>query len=52
MTYEGRPEEKGNRFLKILVVVVIAWVAYWAANGGIDQIPLPTAEDVTEAVSE
>jgi len=52
VTYEGSPGETGNRFLKMLVVLVIAWVAYWAATGGIDQIPVPTVETATETASE
>jgi hypothetical protein len=36
----------------MLVVLVIAWVAFWAATGGIDQIPVPIAETPIESVLE
>ena len=33
--------------MRILVIVMIAWVAYWAATGGLDRIVVPEEESVT-----
>lgn len=38
MTYQGQPSTSTNTVLKVLVVIAIIWVAYWAATGGIDRI--------------
>lgn len=27
--------------MRILIVLFIAWVAYWAINGGLNEIPVP-----------
>lgn len=29
----------GARILRVLIVITIALVAYWASTGGLDQIP-------------
>lgn len=41
MTYRGQPVGSGSRVLRALVVITIALVAYWAATGGLDEIPAP-----------
>lgn len=33
--------------MKVLVIVTIVWVAYWAANGGLDSIGAPEASAST-----
>ena len=38
MTYEGSRARAANRVLILLVVVTIVLVAYWAMNGGLDEI--------------
>lgn len=38
MTYEGNPARGRSRVMKVLVVITIALVAYWAVNGGLDEI--------------
>lgn len=40
MTYQGQPTGSSNTTLKILVIGMIIWIAYWASTGGIDRIPL------------
>lgn len=50
MTYTGNPTRATNRVLIALVVVTIAIVAYWAMNGGLDEIQV--AETETAVVSE
>ena len=46
MTYEGHARGS-NRVLIALVVITIFVVAYWAANGGLDQIPTTEQEQAT-----
>ena len=41
MTFEGEATKSSTRTMKVLVVVVIIWVAYWATNGGLDRIVVP-----------
>lgn len=50
MTYTGNSTRTTNRVLIVLVVVTIAIVAYWAMNGGLDEIQV--AETETVVVSE
>jgi len=50
MTYTGKSTRTTNRVLIVLVVVTIAIVAYWATNGGLDEIQV--AEPETVVVSE
>lgn len=47
MTYEGQPTRAGSNIIKALVVITIAWVAYWAASGGLDEIAIPEPAPVT-----
>ena len=47
MTYQGQPSRSSNIVLKVLVVATIVWVAYWAATGGIDEIPMPETTAAT-----
>lgn len=49
MTYTGNSRST-NRVLIALVIVTIAIVAYWAMNGGLDEIQV--AETETSVVSE
>lgn len=42
MTYEGQTARRSNRVLTILVVIMILLVAYWAMNGGLDEIGVTT----------
>ena len=48
------PASSTNTILKVLVVVLIVWVAYWAATGGIDEIVVnqPSSTSTTTSVSE
>ncbi|MFV1962090.1 MAG: hypothetical protein ACC658_09665 [Acidimicrobiia bacterium] len=41
MTYNGQASRASNNVMKVLVILAIAWVAYWAATGGLDQIATP-----------
>ena len=41
MTFEGEATKSSTRTMKVLVVVLIIWVAYWATNGGLEQIAAP-----------
>lgn len=50
MTYTGNSSRTTNRVMIALVVVTIAIVAFWAANGGLDEIQV--AETETAVVSE
>lgn len=43
MTYHGQPSRTTNTVMKTLVIITILWVAYWAANGGLDQIGIPVS---------
>ena len=54
MTYQGQPSSSTNTILKVLVVILIVWVAYWAATGGFDQIAItsPTPAETTTTVAE
>lgn len=46
MTYVGSSSYSSKRVLIALVVVAIAVVAFWAVNGGLDEIPAAEAETV------
>lgn len=54
MTYNGPASRATNNVMKVLVILTIALVAYWAATGGLDRIATPetaistTATTVTE----
>ncbi len=54
VTYDGRASRATNNVMKVLVILTIALVAYWAATGGLDRIATPetaistTATTVTE----
>lgn len=50
MTYEGETTRSSSLVMKILVVLFIAWVAYWAATGGLTEIPTPE-ESATAGVA-
>lgn len=50
MTYTGNSSRATNRVLIALVVVTIAIVAFWATNGGLDEIQVAQTE--TAVVSE
>lgn len=43
MTYRGSHANRGKQIMKVLVVITIALVAYWASTGGLDQIPVAEA---------
>ena len=49
MTYEGHSTRSANRVMVALVIVTILIVAYWATNGGLEEIP---AEPGTVSVDE
>lgn len=49
MTYQGQSARRTNRVLIVLVVVTIAVVAFWAVNGGFQEIPV--ADQGTTAVN-
>jgi len=51
VTFKGEATRGSTRVLKILVIVMIAWVAYWAATGGLDQIVIPDQESTTSFFS-
>ena len=51
MTYQGAPSRTTNTVLKVLVIVTIIWVAYWAATGGLDQIVIPESTATTTTVA-
>lgn len=40
MTYAGSTSRSTNRVLIALVVITALIVAWWAMNGGLDQIPV------------
>lgn len=40
MTYEGHTSRRSNRVLLALVVITIVAVAFWAVNGGLEEIPV------------
>lgn len=44
MTYTGNSTRTTNRVLIALVVVTIAIVAFWATNGGLDEIQAAETE--------
>jgi hypothetical protein len=41
VSFQSEPTSSGNTLLKALVVVTIALLAFWAANGGYDSIDVP-----------
>ena len=47
LTYEGQPTRSNTAILKTLVIITIAWFAYWAATGGLDQIAVPPSPTIT-----
>ncbi|HXV72152.1 MAG TPA: hypothetical protein VEB69_12235 [Acidimicrobiia bacterium] len=49
MTHRGQAARRTNRVLIGLVVLTIAAVAFWAANGGLEEIP--GSQQGTAAVS-
>lgn len=51
MTFEGEATSGSTTTMKILVILFIAWVAYWAATGGLDQIVIPEEESTTSLLS-
>lgn len=51
MTYQGQTTGSSNTTLKILVIGMIIWVAYWASTGGIDRIPLNETAATTTSTS-
>lgn len=40
MTYQGQPVGSSALVLRALIIIAIALVAYWAATGGLDEIPV------------
>ncbi len=44
MTYTGNSSRTTNRVMIALVVVTIAIVAFWATNGGLDEIQVVETE--------
>lgn len=40
MTYQGQPAGSSAYVLRVLIVITIALVAYWASTGGLDEIPV------------
>ena len=49
MTYRGQPVGSSAQVLRALIIVTIALVAYWAVNGGLDQIPVADAPAVSSS---
>lgn len=47
MTYEARATRSANRVLMGLVIVAVLIVAFWAVNGGLDEIAATESEQVT-----
>lgn len=47
MTYESRATRATNRVLMALVLITVLLVAYWAVNGGLDEIAVTEPEQVT-----
>jgi hypothetical protein len=54
VTYNGQASRVSNNVMKALVILTIAWVAYWAATGGLDQIAIPetAASSTSTTVAE
>ena len=46
LTYEGQVAGRSNRVLILLVVITILLVAYWAINGGLDEIGITSGDPV------
>lgn len=44
MTYTGNSSRATNRVMIVLVVVTIVIVAFWAMNGGLDEIQVAETE--------
>lgn len=38
VTYQGEPAGSGAFVMRVLVIITIALIAYWAATGGLDEI--------------
>jgi len=51
VTYQGQSASSTNTVLKVLVVVTIILVAYWAATGGLDQITTSQPSQSTTATT-
>lgn len=51
MTYQAETARSSSRILRLLVVVMIVWVAYWASTGGLDQIIVPEEEPATSVAA-
>lgn len=51
LTYDGQPTRTGSNILRFLVIVTIAWVAYWAATGGLDEIPIVETAPATTSTT-
>lgn len=49
MTYQGQPVGSSAQVLRALIIITIALVAYWAANGGLDQIPVADSPAVSSS---
>ncbi len=52
MTYQGQPVGSSAQVLRALIIIMIALVSYWAANGGLDQIPIADNSAVSTSQSE
>jgi len=48
VTFQGQATPGSTRIMRILVIVMIAGVAYWAATGGLDRIVIP--DDATTSL--
>lgn len=44
MTYTGNSSRATNRVMTVLVVMTIVIVAFWAMNGGLDEIQMAETE--------
>lgn len=44
MTFEGQAARRSNRVLILLVVITILIVAYWAIDGGFDEIGITSGD--------
>lgn len=47
MTYDRRATLVTNRVLMALVVITVLIVAFWAVNGGLDEIAVPEPGQAT-----
>lgn len=51
MTFEVQPPGMGGTVLKILVVMAIIVVTWWAVGGGMDAIDVPTTVTTAPATT-